>query len=102
MSPLRAWETKGEACRVKTCEVERCAPLSWYSDLREGDTAQLVLVPLMWDDEASSGHTDEKAGEWNELPRRRQRAITGVTLVVATNKQQDQVPPSSSWLLVSP
>lgn len=63
----------------------------------------MILVPLMWDDEASSGGANDKVRDWDKLPLRGWRAIAGVTLVVATTtkRQKDQVPPSSSCLPVS-
>lgn len=54
----------------KSSDVERSTPLSWYSDLREGDSALMILVPLMWDDEASSGGANDKVRDWDKLPLR--------------------------------
>lgn len=38
----------------------------------------------------------KKAGVWNKLPQRGQRAVAGVTLVVATNNQAEPSLPLAS------
>lgn len=62
----------------KTYELGGSVALSWYSDIEEGDTTQLVLIALMGSDEAGSGRAgDKNAGDWNKLPLRGQGAIAG-------------------------
>lgn len=101
-SPLGLRKQREKVGVFKASAVGRSTPPSWYSDLRGGDSALTILVPLMWDDEASSGGANDKVGDWNKLPLRGWRAIAGVTLVVPTKKRQkDQVPLSCSCLPVS-
>ena len=86
-SPLGLRKQREKVGVFKASAVGRSTPRSWYSDLRGGDSALTILVPLMWDDEASSGGANDKVGDWNKLPLRGWRAIAGVILVVPTKKK---------------